>query len=50
LNISLEEIPKAVIVLNYITDTFYFFFLQLNIANPATGCQKLIEIEDERRV
>lgn len=26
------------------------FNLQLNIANPATGCQKLIEIEDERKV
>ncbi|KAH8554956.1 40S ribosomal protein S6-B [Umbelopsis sp. PMI_123] len=24
--------------------------MKLNIANPATGCQKLIEIEDERRV
>ncbi|OBZ84048.1 hypothetical protein A0J61_07902, partial [Choanephora cucurbitarum] len=23
--------------------------INLNIANPATGCQKLIEIEDERR-
>ncbi|KAI8993515.1 40S ribosomal protein S6-B [Pilobolus umbonatus] len=24
--------------------------MKLNIANPATGCQKLIEIEDERRL
>lgn len=24
--------------------------IQLNIANPATGCQKLIEIDDEKKV
>ncbi len=26
------------------------FVLQLNISNPATGCQKLIEVDDERKV
>lgn len=33
-----------------IADRFLSFCSQLNIANPATGCQKLIEIEDERKV
>ena len=23
---------------------------QVNIANPSTGCQKLIEVEDERKL
>lgn len=26
------------------------FFLQLNISFPATGCQKLIEVDDERKL
>lgn len=25
-------------------------FLQLNISFPATGCQKLIEVDDERKL
>lgn len=25
-------------------------FLQLNIAYPATGCQKLVEIDDEKKL
>lgn len=31
---------------------FFFFasFLQLNISFPATGCQKLIEVDDERKL
>ncbi|GAA5814100.1 hypothetical protein MFLAVUS_007590 [Mucor flavus] len=35
------------------TEDFFMkisIFFNLNIANPATGCQKLIEIEDERRL
>lgn len=30
--------------------TCYFSFLQLNISYPATGCQKLIEVDDEKKV
>ena len=26
------------------------FLLQLNISFPATGCQKLIEVDDERKL
>lgn len=28
----------------------YVQFLQLNIAFPATGCQKLLEIDDEKKL
>lgn len=29
---------------------FIFFYCQLNISFPATGCQKLIEVDDERKL
>lgn len=28
----------------------FFFLFQLNISYPATGCQKLIEIDDEKKL
>ena len=33
-----------------LTWIFLFLRLQLNIAYPATGCQKLVDVEDERKL
>jgi len=27
-----------------------YCIVQFNIANPATGCQKVLEVEDERKL
>ena len=28
----------------------FLFFIQLNIANPSTGCMKVIEVDDEKQL
>ena len=37
-------------LLSFVSAFFSFFFFQLNISYPATGCQKCIEIDDERKL
>lgn len=32
------------------TLSFSIFFFKLNISYPATGCQKLIEVDDEKKL
>lgn len=34
----------------YLQKLYLHFLFQLNISFPATGCQKLIEVDDERKL